>query len=236
MSLIIHDLSIGYPKRLVMAGVCARVEAGSAIALIGQNGTGKSTLLKTLAGEIPALAGSYSWNAETPAHRGIAWLSQSPSLKREAPISVLTLVGTGLWARLGLFGRPCRHDRDLIDHALEQVGLFDMRHLQVKELSGGLLQRALFARVAVQDCGLILLDEPFSGVDQASCSKLLDLISSWVSEGRTVIAALHDLDSARQFPQWWELSKFGAFMRRAEEKPHTSISQLSWATHEVPLS
>jgi zinc/manganese transport system ATP-binding protein len=236
MSLNLNDLSIGYPGRLVMAGICAEIETGSAIALIGQNGAGKSTLLQTLAGEIPALAGSCAWTPEKQAHPGIAWLSQSPSILREAPISVIELVSMGLWARLGLFGRPCRHDRDRIDQALERVGLIDMRHVPVKELSGGQLQRALFARLAVQDCGLILLDEPFSGVDQASSLKLATMIEHWVSEGRTVIAALHDLDSARQFPLWWELSKFGALMRRADEKPLSSLSPLFWATNGAPLS
>jgi zinc/manganese transport system ATP-binding protein len=140
-------------------------------------------------------------------------------------LTVRDLAAMGLWARLGLFGKPCRHDQDRIDQALDMVGLNDLENQPVSTLSGGQLQRALFARLSVQDCGLILLDEPFSAVDAASQTKLLEVIQHWVGEGRTVIAAIHDLDCARQFPLWWELSKFGAILRRSDDKPLSSMSQ-----------
>ncbi|MCZ8282031.1 MAG: ATP-binding cassette domain-containing protein [Aquidulcibacter sp.] len=225
MSLILNDLAIGYPNHLVMAGIGGTISAGSAVALIGQNGAGKSTLLRTLAGEQSPVSGSCVWDAPVKRHRSIAWLSQSPSLRPDAPLTVRDLAAMGLWARLGLFGKPCRHDQDRIDQALDMVGLNDLENQPVSTLSGGQLQRALFARLSVQDCGLILLDEPFSAVDAASQTKLLEVIQHWVGEGRTVIAAIHDLDCARQFPLWWELSKFGAILRRSDDKPLSSMSQ-----------
>ncbi len=236
MSLILNDLAIGYPNHLVMAGIGATISAGSAIALIGQNGAGKSTLLRTLAGEQSPVSGAYMWDVPLKRHRSIAWLSQSPSLRPDAPLTVRDLAAMGLWARLGLFGKPCRHDQDRIDQALDMVGLSDLENQQVSTLSGGQLQRALFARLSVQDCGLILLDEPFSAVDAASQTKLLEVIQHWVSEGRTVIAAIHDLDCARQFQLWWELSKFGAILRRSDDKPLSSMSQPLRAVSSVAQS
>lgn len=225
MSLILNDLAIGYPNHLVMTGIGGTISAGSAVALIGQNGAGKSTLLRTLAGEQSPVNGTCIWDATVKRHRSIAWLPQSPSLRPDAPLTVRKLATMGLWARLGLFGKPCRHDQDRIDQALDMVGLSDLENQQVSTLSGGQLQRALFARMTVQDCGLILLDEPFSAVDAASQAKLLEVIQHWVGEGRTVIAAIHDLDCARHFPLWWELSKFGAILRRSDEKPLSSLTQ-----------
>lgn len=225
MSLILNDLAIGYPTNLVMAGIGGTIPASSAVALIGHNGAGKSTLLRTLAGEQTPVGGSFSWDASALRHRAVAWLSQSPSLRSDAPLTVRELASMGLWARLGLFGRPCRHDQEKIDQALDMVALSDLEHQQVSTLSGGQLQRALFARLAVQDCGLILLDEPFSAVDTSSQSRLLAVIQHWVSEGRTVISAIHDLECARNFPLWWELSKFGAILRRSDDKPLSSLSQ-----------
>lgn len=224
MSLILDDLSIGYPGQLIMAGIGGEIPTGSAVALIGPNGAGKSTLLRTLAGEQAGLRGTFTWQPNNRRHRGIAWLPQSASLSAKAPISVRDLAAMGLWGRLGLFGRPCRHDQERIDHALETVGLIDQQQQLVANLSGGQLQRALFARLAVQDCGLILLDEPFSAVDAASESQLLAMIHHWTGEGRTVIAALHDLECARRFPVWWELSRFGAILRRNDDQPLTRDS------------
>jgi len=225
MSLILDDLAIGFPSHLVMAGIGGTIAAGSAVALIGHNGAGKSTLLRTLAGEQAALSGSLSWEPPSKRHRHVAWLSQTPSLRADAPLTVRELAAMGLWARLGLFGKPCRHDQERIDDALEMTGLSDLASCQVSALSGGQLQRALFARLAVQNSGLILLDEPFSAVDAASQVKLIEVIQSWVGEGRTVIAAIHDLECARQFPIWWELSKFGAILRRSDDKPLSSLTQ-----------
>ncbi|WP_157893399.1 metal ABC transporter ATP-binding protein [Aquidulcibacter paucihalophilus] len=225
MSLILNDLAIGYPNHLVMAGIGGTIQTSSAVALIGQNGAGKSTLLRTLAGEQAPVSGSCVWDASIKRHRSIAWLPQHPSLRPDAPLTVRELAAMGLWARLGLFGKPCRHDQERIDQALDMVGLADLENQQVGTLSGGQLQRALFARLTVQDCGLILLDEPFSAVDTTSQAKLLEVIHHWVGEGRTVIAAIHDLECARHFPLWWELSKFGAIMRRSDEKPLSSLTQ-----------
>ena len=225
MSLILNDLAIGYPNHLVMAGIGGTIGAGSSVALIGQNGAGKSTLLRTLAGQQSPVSGSCVWDAPEKRHRSLAWLSQSPGLRPDAPLTVRELAAMGLWARLGFFAKPCRHDQDKIDQALDRVGLSGLENQQVSTLSGGQLQRALFARLSVQDCGLILLDEPFSAVDTASQAQLLEVIQHWVGEGRTVIAAIHDLDCARHFPLWWELSKFGAILRRSDDKPLSSLTQ-----------
>ena len=198
MSLILNDLAIGYPNHLVMAGIGGTISAGSAVALIGQNGAGKSTLLRTLAGEQSPVSGAYVWDVPLKRHRSIAWLSQSPSLRPDAPLTVRDLAAMGLWARLGLFGKPCRHDQDRIDQALDMVGLSDLENQQVSTLSGGQLQRALFARLSVQDCGLILLDEPFSRLDAGLRDRIrafvLDLIQA---ERIPAILVTHQTEDAQ---------------------------------------
>ena len=132
----------------------------------------------------------------------IAYLPQLSEIDRSFPASVADLVALGLWNRRGMLRRITATDRAAIDAALAAVGLTGFQPRGIETLSGGQLQRALFARVLLQDARLILLDEPFNAIDHRTLTDLIAIIKRWHGEDRTVIAVLHDLDFVREhFPQ-----------------------------------
>jgi zinc/manganese transport system ATP-binding protein len=201
MALEFCNLHIGHNRHAIAGPLNLCVPKGGLVALLGPNGSGKSTLLRTLAGDLAPATGSVTQQGKA----SIAYLPQHPTLLRDAPIRVRDLVSMGLWGRLGAFGKPCRHDLALIDSALEAVGLTAFADTAIGDLSGGQIQRALFARVAVQDCAVILLDEPFVALDEQSQEDLLAVVKAWHGAGKTIIAALHDLEIAKHFPVWLRL-------------------------------
>jgi zinc/manganese transport system ATP-binding protein len=167
---------------------------------VGPNGSGKSTLCKAIVGLLKPLGGRIA-RADTKA-MPIAYLPQAAEIDRTFPAPVADLVALGLWRRSGPFGGLGRADRARIGEALGAVGLEGFGGRGLDTLSGGQMQRALFARVLLQDAPTILLDEPFAAVDEATVADLLGLVARWQGEGRTVIAVLHDLDMVRRhFPQ-----------------------------------
>lgn len=196
---VLGDLTLGYhrdrPAVHRLSGVLRR---GSLTALTGPNGSGKSTLMKGIVGLLEPLAGTCTLgHGARP-----AYLPQSSELDRSFPARVVDLVSLGLWPRRGLLGRHRRQDRETVESALCSVGLEGFARRPIDALSGGQLQRALFARVLVQDADLILLDEPFNAIDAKTVVDLLTLIERWHAEGRTVLAALHELELVRErFPE-----------------------------------
>ncbi len=205
----VSQLKVGYDRRAVAMPIEGNFSEGSLTAVIGANGAGKSTFLKTLAGLQPAISGNLSFNAAgKPASRPrLAYLPQQAELDRAFPISVFDLVAMGCWPQSGLFGGINRRSAERVEQALETVGMTSMAHLLVGELSGGQLQRTLFARLLIQQAPLIMLDEPFTGIDSQTTELLLKVIAQWHQEGRTVIAVLHDISMvARHFPHVLYLS------------------------------
>ena len=128
----------------------------------------------------------------------VAYLPQASALDRSFPVRAHEVVAMGLWSRLGSFGGLQRNDRSRVEEALAAVGLSGFGQRWLGELSAGQAQRVLFARVLVQDAGLILLDEPFNAIDARTTGDLLALLHRWRHESRTVIAVLHDLEQVRQ--------------------------------------
>ena len=123
-------------------------------------------------------------------------------IDRSFPISVFDFVGTGLWRSVGFFGGMGKAERDKIAQALAAVGLNGFENRSIGTLSGGQMQRMLFARVLLQDARLIVLDEPFNAIDAKTSADLLALVRRWHAEKRTVLAALHDMDLVRaNFPE-----------------------------------
>ena len=195
-----HDLTLGYERHPAVHHLSGAVETGSLTAIVGPNGAGKTTLLKGIIGTIRPLDGRLELNGIE--RHDIAYLPQQADLDRSFPISVLDVVCLGLWRRVGLFGAIGGRLLDEAIQALAAVGLAGFEQRSVGSLSGGQLQRVLFARVLVQDARLILLDEPFTAIDARTTADLLALVQRWHRERRTVIAALHDLDQVREhFPQ-----------------------------------
>jgi len=195
----LHDLTLGYDRHPAVHHLTGTVEAGALLAVVGPNGAGKSTLLKAIAGALRPLSGRVEFSSLKRAE--IAYLPQAASVDRDFPISVLDLVSAGDWRRSGMFGATAR-SRTRIEEVIAAVGLTGFETRPIGTLSGGQLQRALFARLMLQDARLILLDEPFTAIDSRTVSDLLDLIRRWHGETRTVIAVLHDLDLVREhFPR-----------------------------------
>jgi zinc/manganese transport system ATP-binding protein len=191
------DLTLGYNSHPAVHHLDGVVRRGSLTAVVGANGSGKSTLMKGIVGVLKPMAGSCA----VAAGMRLAYLPQQSELDRTFPARVVDLVSLGLWPRRGLLGRYRPEDRQAVSKALSAVGLDGFEKRPIDTLSGGQLQRALFARVLVQDADLILLDEPFNAVDSKTVGDLIALIMRWHGEGRTVLVVVHDLDLVRQnFP------------------------------------
>lgn len=192
----LHDLTLGYERRPAVHHLEGVFEPSRLHAIVGPNGSGKSTLLKGLAGALPPLTGRVDLAGLKA--RDIAYLPQDSAVDRTFPMLLEDLVGLGLMRQRGLFGAVTKSDRHRVEHAFAAVGLNGFERRGVDQVSGGQLQRALFARVLVQDARLILLDEPFTALDARTTSDLLELIARWPGEGRTVVMVLHDLDLVRR--------------------------------------
>ena len=195
-----RDVTLGYDRHPAVHHLTGEIAAGALLAVIGPNGAGKSTLFRGLVGILRPLAGSILIGKVGP--REIAYLPQSADIDRSFPISVFDFVGTGLWRSTGVFGGIGRTERDRIARALAAVGLTGFENRGIGTLSGGQMQRLLFARVLLQDARLIVLDEPFNAIDAKTSADLMALVAHWHAEGRTVVAALHDMDLVRDhFPE-----------------------------------
>jgi zinc/manganese transport system ATP-binding protein len=194
----LRDLTLGYRERVAIEAVSGVFAAGSLTAIVGANGAGKSTLLHAIAGVLAPQRGTIDVaGAELPAD--LAYLPQRDSIDRDFPISVLEFVALGGWTRIGVLGRVPPELRTQGRNALQAVGLDELADRLLGELSIGQFRRALFARVIVQDAAVVLLDEPFAGVDAATSEDLLGLMRRWHGEGRTVMVALHDLEQVLTF-------------------------------------
>jgi zinc/manganese transport system ATP-binding protein len=191
----LENLSIGYGGHAAVAGLSGVFASGEATAVVGPNGAGMSTLLKGLAGVLRPLAGRIA--LEGARARDIAYLPQDPAVDRGFPIVVEDMVALGLTRRLGLFGAFGEAERRSLADAIAAVGLSGLEQRPIAELSGGQFQRALFARVMVQDAPVILLDEPFSAQDVRTAADLAAIVRTWTEEGRVVVLVLHDLDTVR---------------------------------------
>jgi zinc/manganese transport system ATP-binding protein len=189
-AITVSDLTLGYDRHPAVHHLDGCFKAGSLTAIIGPNGAGKSTLLKALAGTLKPLSGSVAFE---PGKTSIAYLPQSAEIDHDFPISVEDLVATGLWKKTGPFGALSRTDRTTVAGALESVGLAGFEARILSTLSGGQLQRVLFARLMVQDADVILIDEPFAAIDTKTVRDLMHLVRHWHSEGRTIVAVLHDM-------------------------------------------
>jgi zinc/manganese transport system ATP-binding protein len=195
-----RNLTLGYDRHPAVHHLSGAVNAGALVAVVGPNGAGKSTLFKGVVGAIKPLAGRIERHGVLP--HEIAYLPQIAEIDRSFPITVYDMVAMGLWRRKGLSGGIGREDRAAVEAAIRTVGLSGFEQRAIGTLSGGQMQRMLFARLLLQDARLIVLDEPFSAIDAKTSADLLALVRHWHSEKRTVLAALHDLDLVKaNFPE-----------------------------------
>ncbi len=191
----VQGLSAAYapaPAPLALEGLDFTVEAGQRVAVLGPNGGGKTTLFRVLLGQLQPTAG-------TVAVERCAVVPQTERSRLDFPVSALDVALMGAISRLPWWRRPGRQEREQAAQALASVGLADRTHDTFGDLSGGQRQRALIARALVQDAPVILLDEPFTGLDATNMQRLEDLLARLASEGRALLIATHDVEQARRW-------------------------------------
>jgi zinc/manganese transport system ATP-binding protein len=194
-----ENLTVSYDRKPAVHHLSGAFEAGSFTAVTGPNGAGKSTLLKAMAGILLPDEGRIHF---ADSFQPVAYLPQTAEVQRDIPMTALELVSTGFWHVSGSFGGITPEMRLQASEALASVGMAGFETRDLLSLSVGQFQRIMFARLAVQNAPLILLDEPFAAVDAQTTERLLALLLAWHAEGRTIICVLHDLDLiARVFPQ-----------------------------------
>jgi len=188
----VQGLSASYgPAAVALRDVTFSATGGQAVAVLGPNGGGKTTLFRALLGELPTASGSAT------VHGTIAYVPQTERSRLDFPVSALDVALMGAYARTSWYRRIAARDRSLARVALERVGLAERAGTRFGALSGGQRQRVLIARALVQDAGVLLLDEPFAGVDRTSQEAIMGILDELRAEGRVLLIATHDVEQAR---------------------------------------
>ena len=197
-TLHVHNLAVNYDRTAAIRDIHMRVAAGDSVALLGPNGAGKSTFIKAVLGLVPVHDGYIEVQGRpvTEMRRHIAYVPQHDHLDPHFPVTVAQVVMMGRYREIGWFRRVRRTDRDAVMRALERVGLAGRRDDSFGTLSGGQRQRVLIARAIAQSAKLLLLDEPFNGVDAATQDVLLDVLAELRTQGAAIVMATHDLSVA----------------------------------------
>jgi ABC-type Mn2+/Zn2+ transport system ATPase subunit len=185
----VSGLTVAYGEVVALDDVDFTVPAGASVAVLGPNGSGKSTLFAALVGLVAPVRGTLSTGG-----RRIAYLPQHLAVDPMFPITVLDVVRMGRWGDLGRLRRLGPRDHELVAGAMAELGIEDLAGRRLSELSGGQRQRALVAQAVAQDAEILLLDEPFTGVDRPTANAIRGLVRRWRDEGRTVLVSTHDLE------------------------------------------
>jgi manganese/zinc/iron transport system ATP- binding protein len=194
-NLVVRGLTVTYRRQPALRAVSIDAPAGAVTGVIGPNGAGKSTLLRAVLGLVRADSGMVAVGGMPidALRRHIAYLPQRSAIDWDYPAQVREVVAMGRYPHLRLGKRMRPVDRDLVSAALERVGLSELASRQIGELSGGQQQRAFFARSLAQQASLLLLDEPFMGVDAPTIALLTGLLRELAADGRCVVVVNHDL-------------------------------------------
>lgn len=221
-----ENVHVNYGPVRALTGASFTLDTGRICGLIGMNGSGKSTLFKAIMGVVPAHAGAITLDGQAVggkrAHRHragiVSYVPQSEEIDWTFPISVREVVSMGRYRNLGITRRLRAADRAAVDEALARVELTDLADRQIGALSGGQRKRAFVARAIAQGARLLLLDEPFAGVDKRSEAMLIQVIEQLRDEGATVLVSTHDLASLRQFADEALLLRGDILMHDVPEK------------------
>ncbi|MGH7997627.1 MAG: metal ABC transporter ATP-binding protein [Opitutaceae bacterium] len=195
-----RDVSVRYGRAIALERITVDIPCGSLTAILGPNGAGKSTFLRACLGWAPMVHGEIRIGDSHPQHAlpRLAYLPQRQAIDWDFPITVREVVEQGRYPALGRWRRMGRADRALVDGALAELGLAKLAERQIRQLSGGQQQRVFLSRALAQGADIFLLDEPFAGLDFAATAELRGILRSWKDQGRTVLAAIHELDIARR--------------------------------------
>jgi len=200
-ALDVNRLTVSYFDRHALADVSVRLPVASLIGIIGPNGAGKSTFLKAILGLIPARIEQLRvLDQPLEAVRSrVAYVPQRSAIDWDFPVRVQDVVLMGCYPKLDLFRRPSKEQKQFAIHCLERVDMADHAKRQIGELSGGQQQRVFLARALAQEAELLLLDEPFVGIDVASEQMIIELLRTLRAEGRTIVVVHHDLHKAEDY-------------------------------------
>jgi ABC-type Mn2+/Zn2+ transport system ATPase subunit len=197
--LCVSDLSAGYPDdKRAISNINFDVYPGERVAVVGPNGAGKSTLFKAIAGVIPFTSGQISENGRdcSTSHGHVAYVPQQNAVDWNFPATVGDVVMMGRARQIGWLRWPSRDDWREVQRALDQVGMLRLMNHRIGTLSGGQKQRVFIARALTQTADVLLLDEPFNGVDVTATEEILDTLDRLRQDGVTVLVATHDMDMA----------------------------------------
>jgi manganese/zinc/iron transport system ATP- binding protein len=196
-----RDLTVAYDARPVLRSVSFVLEPKQMMAVVGPNGAGKSTLLQALLGLLSPDYGSVRVFGRPirEVRRRVAYVPQTEAVDWDFPVTVRDVVLMGRTGLRGWFGRPSAKDRDIVDQSLERVGMSKFRRRHIRQLSGGQQRRVFIARALAQEADLLLMDEPFAGVDAVTERAILGLIDELAHENRAVVIVNHDLTILHRF-------------------------------------
>lgn len=199
-----RDVTVTYRNGMTaLKRASFEIPRGTITALVGVNGAGKSTLFKAIMGFVPAASGEISLLGlsvkEALKRNLVAYVPQSEEVDWSFPVLVEDVVMMGRYGHMGFLRRPKAADRAAVDRALARVNLSDLRHRQIGELSGGQKKRVFLARALAQDGQVILLDEPFTGVDVQTEEQIITLLRELRAEGRVMLVSTHNLGSVPEF-------------------------------------
>lgn len=196
-ALELHNVSVSYGEIRALEGCSLSLRAGAVTGLIGMNGSGKTTLFNAVMGAVTPFTGTVAVNgmsaARARAQGHLAYMPQSENVDWNFPVAVADVVMMGRYGHLGITRRPRAHDRKAVADALARVGLSHLATRQIGRLSGGQRKRAFIARAIAQEASLLLLDEPFAGVDSRSEATMVQLLREIAAQGATVLVSTHDL-------------------------------------------
>jgi manganese/zinc/iron transport system ATP- binding protein len=197
----VRDLTVAYRERPVLWDVDLDVPAGALTALVGPNGAGKSTLLKAVLGLVPAASGQVRVLGRPLAEvrSRVAYVPQRGQVDWDFPVTVEDVVRMGTYGQLSWWARPGREEKRLAREALGRVGMAAFAGRQIRQLSGGQQQRAFLARALAQGGELLILDEPFQGVDAVTEREIIALLRGLRDQGATVLAVHHDLQTVPSY-------------------------------------
>ena len=200
-ALAVSGLTVSYGGKPVVFSVDATFPEGSMTAIVGPNGAGKSTLMKAILGIVPRLSGHVDLGGRPyrPGRDRIAFVPQRASVDWDFPARVIDVVTMGLYRDVGLLGRIGALGRARAAECLARVGMQDFADRQIGQLSGGQQQRVFLARALAENADILMLDEPFAGVDAATERAIVAVLRALKAEGRTVISVHHDLATVGEY-------------------------------------